>query len=150
MTVSPKTVVVFIAVAVMACDPAVQVRHVRTGPALAAKPANAPIPVFFNQAPGRAYREIGQIRVRSQGEDATIDRVLHTAVEDARALGADAIIIELRAHYAAVPVTVDCAGRPNVPKTDRLNARATAIVFTPSDRPEPTPTGPPPRAGCVE
>lgn len=125
------------------------VAHVRSGPALMPKAPDAAIPVFFNERPAGPYREIAQIRVRSQGPVANVDAVVRAAVEDARELGADALIVDLRAHYASVPVTVDCDGRPNVAPTDRLNARATAIVFVPGDSPEPTPTGPAPRPGCT-
>lgn len=133
----------------LGCAPSIHVAHVRTGPALAPKSADAPIPVFFNERPSIAYREIAQIRVRARDASAKIDDVLRVAVDDARSLGADALIIDLRAHYASVPVTVDCEGRPIVPPTDRLNARATAIVFVPGDRQEPEPTGPTPRRICA-
>lgn len=135
-------------IAAAGCAAPVHVRHVRSGGALEPKPDGAPIPVFFNEAPSRPYREIGQIRIRSKGAAANLDEVLNAATAEARTLGADALIVDLRAHYSSLPVTVDCAGRPNVPPSDRLNARATAIVFMPSDRAEPTPTGPPPREGC--
>jgi hypothetical protein len=131
------------------CGAPVHVAHVRSGPALMPKPASARIPVFFNETPGGPYREIAQIRLRSQGSSANLDEVLRAAVEDARELGADALIVELRAHHAALPVTFDCEGRPSVPTTNRLNARATAIIFAPGDRPEPTPTGPRPESGCA-
>ncbi len=132
--------------AVLACGP--PVHHVRSGPALAPKPDDAPIPVFFNEAPGHPYREIGQIRIRTRDADANVDHVLNAIVEDARRLGADAVIVDLRAHYSSLPVTVDCDGRPRVPPTDRLNARATAIIFEPAGGLEPKPTGPAPRPGC--
>jgi hypothetical protein len=130
---APLVLLAVLLAACPACGPSVHVRHVRSGPALEPKPAGTPIPVFFNQAPDRPFREIGQIRIRTQGTAATIDRVLEAAVAQARELGADAIIVDLRAHYTSLPVSVDASGRPNVPPTERLNARATAIVFaTPS------------------
>lgn len=131
------------------CSSEVHVAHVRSGPALAPKPSRTPIPMFFNERPARPYREIGQIRVRTSGSSATLDEVLSAAAEDARQLGADAVIIDLRAHYGSLPVTVDCNGRPNVPAAKHLNARAIAIIFAPGDRSEPTPTGPAPRPGCM-
>ncbi len=120
------------------------VTHVRTGPPLA--PKVGAIPVYFNERPPAPYREVGQIRVRARGEEASLDRVVGAAAADARSLGADAIIVDLRAHYHSVDVDVDCEGRPHAASSDRLNARVIAIVFTDgSTAPEPPPSGPPPR-----
>ena len=119
--------------------------HVLTGPPLAARPDDAPIPVFINQTPGRPYREVAQIRVRATGEDADMDDVLATAAQDAREVGADAIIVDARRHYHSVQVRLGCDERPRVDPQWRLNARVTAIQFVPpgAASPEPTPSGPP-------
>lgn len=134
------------------CGAPLEVTHVRTGPPLASKPPGVALPVYFNQQPERPYREIAQIRVRSRGSAANLDAVLGAATADARALGADALLVDVRAHYQSIEVTVDCDGRPRVPPSDRLNARVTAIVFTAEQAasPEAAPAGPSPRrlSGC--
>ena len=124
---------------------AVQVTHVLTGPPLEEKSSEAPVPVFFNERPATPYREVAQLRARSRGDPARLDRLLDAVVARARELGADAIIVDLRAHYGTVGVDLDCAGRPHVPPSDRLNARVTAIVFTGAPAgPEPAAAGAPP------
>ena len=90
------------------------------------KPASAPIAIFFGAAPARRHAEVGTIRVESSGD---LDAVLERAVDEARTLGADAIVIELRYHYAPVPVHWDSHHQPFVESTPKLNANATAIVF---------------------
>ncbi len=108
----------------------------RIGPPLPAKPPDAPVAVFFNQTPVEPFVEIGRIHVRSS-ED--LPAVVTAAQAEARTLGADAIVIDLRYHYESVPVYFDAAGNPYTPPTPRLNARAMAIVFT-----APPPAPPPP------
>jgi len=134
------------------CAEPIEVTHVLTGPPRPAKPDDAPIPVFVNKSPGRPYREIAQIRVRSTGENATMDDVLATAAADAREVGADAIIVDARRHNHSAQVWIGCDGRPRVAPERRLNARVTAIEFVPPGvaSPEPPPSGPPPRRDRCE
>lgn len=141
---------VILALVVCGCGGSISVTHVLTGPPLAEKPPGTSLPVYFNQPPPRPYREIAQIRVRATSDEATLDGVLGAATEDARALGADAVIADLRYNYHSVEVSVDCDARPSVPASVRLNARVTAIVFITPDAasPEAEPQGPPPRQIC--
>jgi hypothetical protein len=127
------------------CVEPLEVAHVLTGPPLPAKADGAPIPVFINQTPGRPYREVAQIRIRATGESAEMQTVLDAAAQDAREVGADAIIVDARRHYHSVQVWFGCDERPRVDPDWRLNARVTAIQFTPpgAASPEPAPTGPP-------
>jgi hypothetical protein len=130
--------------AATACAGPIEVTHVLTGPPLPAKADDAPIPVYFNQSPGRPYREVAQIRVRTTGESANMQEVLATAAQDAREVGADAIIVDARRHYRSAPVWIGCDGRPRVDPEWRLNARVTAIQFVPTGaaQPEAPPAGP--------
>ena len=107
------------------CATEAQATHV-TLESLPPKPPSAPIAIFFGAAPARRYSEVGTIRVESSGD---LDAVLDRAVDEARTLGADAIVIELRYHYAPVPVHWDSHHQPYVEGTPKLNANATAIVF---------------------
>ena len=107
------------------CAEGARATHV-TLESLPPKPPSAPIAVFFDTAPARRYAEVGTIRVESNGD---LDAVLERASDEARTLGADAIVIELRYHYAPVPVHWDSRHQPYVESTPRLNANATAIVF---------------------
>lgn len=132
--------------AVGACGGSLEVTHVLTGPRLPPHPDGALVPAYFNESPGRAYREVAQIRVRSRGDDAALDQVVAAAARDARELGADAILVDLRSHYDHVQVHIGCDGRPHVDPVPRLNARVTAIEFVPQGAapPEAPPDGPPP------
>jgi len=121
------------------------VTHVLTGPPLPPKPDDAPIPAYINESPLRPYREVAQIRVRATGDSANADDVLATAAQDAREVGADAIIVDARRHYHSVQVWIGCDRRPYVDPEWRLNARVTAIQFVPEGaaQPEAPPAGPP-------
>lgn len=107
------------------CAMEARATHV-TFESLPPKSPSAPIAIFFGAAPARRHAEVGTIRVESSGD---LDAVLERAVDEARALGADAIVIELRYHYAPVPVRWDSHHQPYVEATPKLNANATAIVF---------------------
>jgi hypothetical protein len=134
------------------CAGPIEVTHMLTGPPLPARPDDTPVPVYINQSPMRPYREVAQIRVRATGDSANAADVLETAAQDAREVGADAIIVDARRHYHSVQVWIDCEHRPHVDPAWRLNARVTAIQFVPEGvaQPEPPPTGPPPvQEGCV-
>ncbi len=137
--------------AAAACaSPGIEVTHVLTGPPLAARPDQERVAVYFNEAPARPYREIAQIRVRAAGESANARDVIAAAADDARELGADAIIVDMRRHYHSVTVQLRCE-EASVDPQWRLNARVTAIRFVGEGAadPEPPPSGPPPeRAGC--
>jgi hypothetical protein len=137
-------VAVVCAGAVAACAEPIEITHVLTGPTLAAKPDETPMPVYFNQSPGRSYREVAQIRVRATGRSANADEVIAAAAQDARQVGADAIIVDARRHYGSVQVRIGCDGRPRVDPDLTLNARVTAIQFVPAGaaQPESPPTGP--------
>jgi hypothetical protein len=133
------------------CAGSLDVSYVRTGPPLEPKPEEYAMPVYYNQEPSRPYREVAQIRVRSTRADATLDKVVGAAAEDARELGADAIIVDARRGYHSVQLGVDCDGRPYAPPEHRLNARVTAIVFTRGPQeasPERPPAGPTPIDTC--
>ena len=138
--------------AAMGCATSLDVSHVLTGPALLPRPDDAPVAVYFNQSPGRPYREVAQIRVRAQGDAASLPEVIATAAQDAREVGADAIIVDARRHYRSVPVHLRCGGEPWVDPERRLNARVTAIVFVAggSTQIEAPPSGPPPVADTCE
>jgi hypothetical protein len=139
-----RRVLVLLAFAQTACGGGIEVTHVLTGPPVAAKQGDAPLPVYFNRTPDRPYREIAQIRVRSTGTNATAQQVIAAAAEDARELGADAIIADMRRHYHSVQVHLRC-NEPDVDPEWRLNARVIAIKFVPPGAadPEPVPVGPP-------
>ena len=123
----------------------VEVTHVLTGPPLAARPDETRVDVYFNEVPSRPYREIAQIRVRATGSSADASQVVSAAAEDARELGADAIIVDMRRHYHSVTVQLRCE-QPRVDPEWRLNARVTAIRFVAEGAAdvEPPPSGPPP------
>jgi hypothetical protein len=129
-----------------ACVPPMEASHVLTGPPLPATPEDAPIGVYLNQTPALPYREVAQIRLRAIGDAANVDDVLATATREARAVGADAIIVDARRHYRSVPVHVGCDRRLYVDPDWRLNARVTAIRFVRpgTAQPEAPPTGPRP------
>lgn len=133
-----------------ACGGNLDVSYVRTGPPLEQKPDDYPMPVFYNEAPSQPYREVAQLRVRSLDEEATLANVVSAAAQDARELGADAIIVDLRRHHHPVPVGIDCENRAVIQHARRLNARVTAIVWTaPGEAStEPLPSGPPPVDIC--
>lgn len=135
---------------VAGCGGSLDVAYVKTGPPLEAKPDTYDMLVYYNEDPGRPWREIAQIRVRSTREDATLDKVVSAAAEDARELGADAILVDVRRGFHHVELGVGCDGRPFAPPGRRLNARVTAIVFTgPGDAsPERPPVGPTPIDTC--
>lgn len=128
------------------CAVPIEATHVLTGPPLAARPDDAPVAVYFNESPGRPYREVAQIRVRATGAAAALSEVVATAAQDAREVGADAIIVDARRHYGSVPVWIGCDGKPRTEPEHRLNARVTAIVFVPAGaaQTEAQPAGPPP------
>jgi hypothetical protein len=134
------------------CAASLDVSHVLTGPALAPRSDDAPVAVYFNQSPGRPYREVAQIRVRAQGDAASLPEVIAMAAQDAREVGAEAIIVDARRHYRSVPVHLRCGGEPWVDPERRLNARVTAIVFVPAGAAqiEAPPSGPPPVADTCE
>ncbi len=141
---------VFLCALSVGCGGTLDVSSVRTGPPLDPKPDDFAMPVYFNHEPRRPYREIAQIRVRSTRDEATLENVVNAALEDARQLGADAIIVDARRGYHSVELGVDCGDRPYAPKARRLNARVTAIVFTAAGEasPERPPNGPVPRDTC--
>jgi hypothetical protein len=141
---------VFGCVLLVGCGGGLQVSHVLTGPPLPPKSDDAALPVYFDAGPGAPYREVGQIRIRSAGDDATLDQVVEAAVHDAREIGADAIIVDARRHYESEQVWFDCAGHPHVDPGARLNARVTAIQFVPEGtvQPETPPQGPAPVRRC--
>lgn len=125
----------------LACVPVLSAQITRTGPSMPARPADAPVALFFRTVapPGRPYLELGQIRVDST---ASLPEVLAEAEARARELGADAVIVDLRCHYQSLAVTFDATGAPQVPDTPRLNANAIAISFasnplSPSTAPDP-------------
>lgn len=132
--------------AVTGCAGPIEVTHVLTGPPLPSRPDDTPIPVYINQTPMQPYREVAQIRVRATGDSANADDVLATAAQDAREVGADAIIVDARRHYHSVQVWIGCDHRPRVDPEWRLNARVTAIQFVPEGvaQAEAPPVGPPP------
>ncbi len=145
-TMARALAVPVVALALAACGGGgLQVTHVLTGPPLPARADEARVAVYFNEAPNRPYREVAQIRVRATGADATLQQVASAAAEDARELGADAVIVDVRRHYRSVPVRIRCQ-EPTVDPEWRLNARVTAIVFVPDGavQPEAPPSGPPP------
>ena len=138
--------------AASACAGPMEVTHVLTGPPLRAKPDETSIPIYFNRSPERPYREVAQIRVRATRDTANVEDVLAAAAQDARDVGADAIIVDARRHYGSVQVWIGCDGRPRVDPEGRLNARVTAIEFVPEGaaQPEPAPAGPQPVRGTCE
>jgi hypothetical protein len=127
------------------CAGPVEVTHVLTGPPLPSRSEGAALPVFINEVPDVPYREVAQIRVRSTGATGDVHAVLSAAERDAREVGADAIIVDLRRHYHSVQVWLGCDRRLRVDPEWRLNARVTAIRFVPpgAASPEPAPTGTP-------
>lgn len=132
------------------CSHGPWVEAVRTGPARPAHPDDAPMLVYFNENPPTPWAEVGQIRVRTKGREATVDHVLSAASTEAKKLGADAIIVDFRHDYQSAPVTLDCEGRPHVEPSPHLNARVTAVRFVgPGETaPEPPPFGPAPTRTC--
>ena len=122
-----------------ACVPALSSQITRTGPSIPARPADAPVALFFRTValPEWPYLEIGQIRVDST---APLPEVLGEAEARARQLGADAIIVDLRYHYQSLPVSFDASGAPQVPGMPRLNANVIAISF--GSNPPPPSTAP--------
>ncbi len=100
------------------------------GPQFAPKDDSAPIDIYFENPPTlptRHYREIGRIRVTSE-ED--MGSVLDEVQTRTRELGADGVIVDFRYHYQSLPVFIDPSGHPHVDGTPKLNANATAIVYT--------------------
>ena len=101
----------------------------RTGPLEAPLGADTPVVAYLDGArPPAPFVELGQIRVESS---ASIGEVLEAASARARELGADAILVDFRYHYASLPVTFDASGEPVLPPTPRLNANVVAVRVSP-------------------
>jgi hypothetical protein len=115
------------AVALGSAGCAITASSVPTGPELPERPEGAPVAVFYGRGPDIPSVQVGLIHVRSIG--GTLSEVVAEAQAEARELGADAIVIDLRYHYHSLPVHFDGAGRPYVDPTPKLNARATALSF---------------------
>ncbi len=65
----------------------------RTGAYLPAKPQYAPIDVFYDAEPPVAWAEVGLVAGKGTGVNAYGDDVIAVVKDQARSLGADAVII---------------------------------------------------------
>ena len=66
---------------------------VRTGAYLPPKPHNYPIDVYMNSDPAYAWEEVGLVNAKGTGHNADMDDVIRVMQDQARGLGADAIIV---------------------------------------------------------
>ena len=66
---------------------------VRTGAYLPPKPGYAQIDVYIEEEPPYRWSEVGLMNVKGTGPNATLDDVIYLMQDQARALGADAIIV---------------------------------------------------------
>jgi hypothetical protein len=97
----------------------------RTGLYLPPKPNFAPIDVFIDVDPGEPWSEVGTVSATGSGFDAYDDHVIPVLQDQARGLGADAVIvtdswIEEDVHY-------DSYGYAHI--TERLVMRGIAIHY---------------------
>lgn len=98
---------------------------VRTGIYLPPKPAHAPIDVYMDSSPEFAFDEVGIVNAKGTNYNAYMDDVIRVLQDQARGLGADAVIVTDT--WYEEEVTYDEYGYPHT--RERLYATGIAIYY---------------------
>ncbi len=98
---------------------------VRTGAYLPPKPHYAPIDVYLDSDPGVAFAEVGHISAKGANHNAYMDDVIAVLQDQARSLGADAVIVTDT--WFEEEITYDEYGYPHT--RERLYATGIAITY---------------------
>ncbi len=97
----------------------------RTGVYLPPKPAHAPIDVYMDAEPGLNFAEVGIVSAKGTNYNAYMDDVVRVLQDQARSLGADAVIVTDT--WFEEDVTYDEYGYPHT--RERLYATGIAITY---------------------